>query len=944
MSLRSSAALAAIIAFVLSLGCHYRPEPADRFAEGAALRAKNEKEAMEQAVAKFGEATTGWTATGRHEDAATAAQQRGHAYHHLGLLKAALDSYRQALLLSARGHDRILESDIGSDVGSTQSWIANTPADFDSARRHCDAALTIARQQGAKRQEVRALQCLGEAAYYGQLGEEALARYSEAARVLETFDDRELSAQNLRRIGRGTSDLGRFEEARAAYEQALAIWAALGDQRQQAIVQVGLARLDARNGAYQHALEGYGGALARLEKMGDGLWQGSCLTGIAEVQSALGDTASASGRWEQALQIFEGAGVDSVAIDVTMSLGANNLARGDDATALRRFESALQRAEALGTDRWKAFALRFIGVVYLVRKQPAVARPYLERALELQQKLGDSAGYRLRPRVLNALGEMHRLLGEHETAVDYLTRSLAVSRTGGDRLTEASTLYTLARSAVDRNQLGVARGQIQEALQVAESVRSDVLQRDLRASYVASIYQWYELHVDILTRLGTAQRDPAFARAAFEASERARARSLLDALTRNENPAANAKRPAPLRFRQVQQLLDRDTVLVEYLLGEDRSYVWVVSQSGLATYQLPSRSEIEPLAHHVYRLLTARLTIAGRPEQRAAAVAQADRDYWREAARLSDLVLGPMRLAAGKRLLLVADGALHYLPFAALPSPGSVPLDSGEEGVPMAVQHEIVNIPSAAGLFALRQVARQEGREPHRIAVFADPVFEYDDPRLTVRGQEQQPQELLTGVFGPSGRVPRLPATRDEAEWIARLSAVTRPLKAVGFDATRAAALDPGLARYQILHFATHSLFDNTNPGASGILLSRYNARGEQQDGFVRMRDIYQMKLPVDLVVLSACNTALGNPIKGEGLVGMVRGFMQAGARRVVASHWKVDDEATGELMRRFYAGMLQQGRSPATGLREATLSIRQIDRWRAPFYWAAFVVQGEWR
>ena len=104
------------------------------------------------------------------------------------------------------------------------------------------------------------------------------------------------------------------------------------------------------------------------------------------------------------------------------------------------------------------------------------------------------------------------------------------------------------------------------------------------------------------------------------------------------------------------------------------------------------------------------------------------------------------------------------------------------------------------------------------------------------------------------------------------------------------------------------------------------------------------MKLPVDLVVLSACNTALGEPIKGEGLVGMVRGFLHAGARRVIASHWKVDDAATGELMQRFYLGVLQQGRSPAAALREAKLSMRQIDQWKAPFYWAAFVVQGEWQ
>ena len=945
MSLRSSAALAALIAFGLSCGCHSRPDPAALYAEAVALRAKNTKAAMEDAAVRFGEARTAWTSLGRTEDAARAAQQMGHAYHHLGLLKSALASYRDAVQLAAKGTDRLLESEAASDLGSTQSWVANAPEDFDRAAQQCTAALDMARQHDGKRQEVKALHCLGHVASFRQSGEQALERYSEAGRMLEHLEDRELSAENLMQIGHVTSNLGRFDQARSAFNRALALWRELRDERQQAIAEVSLARVHARMGEYQQALDQYAAALGRLEAMGDGLWEGSSRAGIGEVQFQLGDLQSALRQRQLALAIYDRGGLDSVAIDVTTSLGETYLAKGDGAAALSRFESALQRAEALGIDRWKANALRFIGVVHLVRKHPNEARPYLERALQLQEKLGGSAGYRLQARILNALGEMHRLLGEQNTASGYLTRSLGVSRGAHDRVLEATTLYTLARTSVDRNQLAVARAQIQEALRVAESLRSDVLQRDLRTSYVASIYQWYELHVDILIRLGKDQRDTRLARAAFEVSESARARSLLEALAQNETAATTAKPASPLRLPDVQsQLLDRDTFLLEYLLGDDRSYLWVVSQAGFSTFELPARSQIEPLAQRVYELLTARLTLSGSPEQRAASAAQADREYWRESARLSDLLLGPIAPAlAGKRLLLVADGALQYLPFAALPVPGNLPLPSGEQ-VPMVVQHEIVNIPSAAALFALRRVARPPVSERHRVAVFADPVFEDNDPRVPVRGAGRQQQDPLTQALQRSGRIPRLPATRDEADWIARLAGSTRPLKALGFDASRAAALDPHLADYPIVHFATHSLFDNANPGASGILLSRYDARGDQQDGSLRLRDIYQMKLPVDLVVLSACNTALGEPIKGEGLVGMVRGFMHAGARRVIASHWKVDDAATGELMRRFYMGVLQQGRSPAAALREAKLSMRQIDQWQAPFYWAAFVVQGEWK
>ena len=169
-------------------------------------------------------------------------------------------------------------------------------------------------------------------------------------------------------------------------------------------------------------------------------------------------------------------------------------------------------------------------------------------------------------------------------------------------------------------------------------------------------------------------------------------------------------------------------------------------------------------------------------------------------------------------------------------------------------------------------------------------------------------------------------------------------LRAVGFDASRATAMSPELAQYRIVHFATHGVFDNENPGMSGIILSLFGERGQAQDGVLRLHDIYGLHLPAELVVLSACNTALGKPVRGEGLVGIVRGFMYAGAQRVVASLWKVDDVATGEMMRRFYREMLEENRSPAAALREAQVEMWKQERWRSPYYWAAFVLQGEWR
>ena len=167
--------------------------------------------------------------------------------------------------------------------------------------------------------------------------------------------------------------------------------------------------------------------------------------------------------------------------------------------------------------------------------------------------------------------------------------------------------------------------------------------------------------------------------------------------------------------------------------------------------------------------------------------------------------------------------------------------------------------------------------------------------------------------------------------------------EAIGFDADKTNATNPELKEYRIIHFATHGVFDSEHPELSGLLLSRYDPVGRPKEGFLRLDDIYNLDLPAELVVLSACNTGLGKDVKGEGLIGLVRGFIYAGTSRVVASLWKVDDDATAELMKHFYQRMLQEKRSPAAALREAQLAMWQTRRWRAPYYWAAFVLQGEY-
>ena len=424
----------------------------------------------------------------------------------------------------------------------------------------------------------------------------------------------------------------------------------------------------------------------------------------------------------------------------------------------------------------------------------------------------------------------------------------------------------------------------------------------------------------------------------------------------------------------------------------------MVTSNSLQSSELPPRKEIEIATRRVYELMTERNRRVKfeTAAERQARVAAADAEYLRRAATLSQILLGPVATQLGpqgkRRVLIVSDGALNYLPFAALPIPDR-DTERGRRGdaaingnpsdlrvsqsprlpvsaVPLAVEHEIVSLPSASTLGALRVEMAGRKLASKTLAVLADPVFERDDERLKrgrivggspIRSIESgiETTEIYSagvrlqvaarnspqnsgGTDGVS-RIHRLPFTRREAEEILSLVPEAERMRALDFDASRITAVSPELGRYRFVHFGTHGLLDSAHPELSGIVLSMFDRQGRPQDGYLRVHEIFNLKLPVELIVLSGCRTGLGKEIKGEGLVGLTRGFMYAGAARIVVSLWDVSDEASAGLMVQFYKGVLGKERSsPASALRTAQIALWKDGRWRHPYFWAAFVLQGE--
>jgi CHAT domain-containing protein len=303
------------------------------------------------------------------------------------------------------------------------------------------------------------------------------------------------------------------------------------------------------------------------------------------------------------------------------------------------------------------------------------------------------------------------------------------------------------------------------------------------------------------------------------------------------------------------------------------------------------------------------------------------------AAELNALTLAKLSpLTSNRRIAIAPDGALWYTPWAMLP---------GVEA------REIVVVPSATAVVRIK--ADRRLLPAKQLAVFADPVYDKTDARLAGKDWQATAANLPVALREAAdsagvGTFGRLRFSREEALAISRYANGGQLLLALDFDASREAASSGGLEQYRVVHYAAHTLLNNEHPELSGIVLSLIDRNGKTQDGFLRLFDIYHLRLSADLVVLSGCRTALGKELRGEGLVGLTQGFLSAGADQVLASLWPVEDQATAEFMTRFYEDLLKKRMPASKALQAAQESMRAQPAWRAPYYWAAFQLVGDLR
>lgn len=932
-------------------------------AEQADLEASRNLEVARRALGN-------WQALGDRLHEGRALARLGKALDVSGQREDALVPYEQALSLQRELDDREGMAETLYELGRTRRGLG----DYRGALKALEESLSLWLPLGKPDLAAKALINIGNVHESFGDTKAALAAYERVLALSRQAGDRAQEALALNSVGQIHISLGQPVQALEELRKALELARSTGRRNYEGQILANLGALYRNVGMPHEALEHFDAAREISHELPDSLWKDAVLNNLGMLFLELGALAEARAMFLQALPVGRETRYQAMTL---VGLSSVAEAMGETREAATRLEEALKLQRAFGDRSGEAESLRAHGLLSLELGEPAQAEELLQESLRRFEELGIPSGAAAARR---GLARVYAARGRLDAARQGYEDSRKQAEALGDVGAQALTLAEQGNLEREHGELPVARERLEAALKLMESFRSGVGGDRLRALHFSTVRETYERYIDVLMQLHKADPAAGLDAKALEVAEQSRARGLLDVLARarvdtregdpkllaeelrlrqelnakaalrlelagDESSRARSealgkeieqlatryrlveerltdgsyeslKKPS-IQLREIQALLDEETVLMEYLLAEPRSYLWVVSSTSLKAFELPGRNEIGRVARSLHEHLK-------NPGDRDFARQRKDRDL------LARQVLGPaLDAIAGRRLVIVADGVLQYIPFAALhvrsPAQGRL--------VPLVVEHEIGFLPSAAVLKEIRRAGAGRPQRPTSIAVLADPAYD---------GTQSRPRRVGDLATRGSGLEP-LPWTLQEAEGIRAAAQGRKVLMATGLDATRELVTSGGLESFRALHFATHGILDSEHPELSMLALSQRDANGHPLTGFLSLQDLYSLRLQADLVVLSGCETGLGRELRGEGLVGLTHGFLHAGASQVVASLWPVRDRAAAELMQRFYRSMLRDGQRPTAALRAAQIEIWNQRTWRDPYFWAAFVAQGDW-
>jgi len=834
---------------------------------------------------------------------------------------------------------------------------------FEEATAVLGEGIALATAEQSHREEASLRNAL--AGVHWRRGElaEAAAEAERARRAAAAARDLHVEAWTLNNLAIYRHRLGRVDLALEAVSEAADLFARAGDTRGALAARLNLGLMQLERGDADTAIAAFHEVLAGARETGDLRLEGTVLHNLGDAYGVLGDHVRAAGQFELALAARRELGDDRRVASSLMGAGSAAGERGDAVTARARFEEALALYRAVEDRDGEAEALHQLGVL-AAADEAAEGLAQLGRALDLRREIGDLSG---EAETLVAIGSVRLAAGDPAGAATTITKGLTAARSLEDPYLEAEARHLLARAALAGGRPEAALAEVDRALELVESVRSRIGSEELRATWMAAVRHYAELRIELLLELGRVE-------AAFEASERARARLLVDLLGEVGVPLTTepglaerlADAEARITVRQRELLDERleehsdpervagleDEVAAAFeryrnvreairtsqprraayseprpasvtdarrLLGPDAALLEYLIGDGIAVAFVVTDDRLEVFDLGPSDAIAAEVDAMRRALESPGRRGRARADL--AAAALYRTTVAPAMAAIGdrSRLLVVPDGPLHAVPFDAL-----VTSDPATRRGPARLLDRFV-VSTAPSVTVLRLLAdeRRPDRTGARLAVagFADPP-----------AGSAAAADLRTGgfVLGP------LPESRRELADIAAVVGQERALLFVGDDATEARlGSSSEVSTARALHLATHGLVDDRRPERTALLL----APSAGSDGLLHTFEVFELELDNDLVVLSACRTGLGREVNGEGMLGLSHAFFHAGARSLVVSLWRVADTSTRELMVRFYRHLEEH--DAATALTRAKRELAARSATADPFHWAGFVLVG---
>lgn len=940
------------------------------------------RESVLEGVAFFIKSAGARRSSGHLEESADSLLRAGELSTILNQKDNAERYFNEACLMAKKGNYRRGSIRCLAELSLAELIKGNFPA----SKRYIDAAHQIAGDE----EDDALLFARAEYLYYQRDSKSSIALLRRAIDIARSGGNLHLESKYMRSLGYALLVVEDGEAAIESFGRSLALAEHIGDKRQITFGQIALGFAYSNYRSNLEALRSYEAAESSFPDEVDAIEKASLYNGLGRIYEDFGDWKQSLEYRKKALELFQN-NDDRLGVTNTLPSIAVLSARinpEDVEGNKERFAFAYQKAKGSSDHHQGAVVLFELGN-YLSRGHDlnGALRAY-ENAMKYFSTVND---VRKIAAIKAGQAKIDATMGRFSDAREKVLSALLITREIKDRFGEAQNLASIAKIEHATGDHSNALRFITESLALTETLYSDVPNAGLQRSFLSEAYERYELLIELLMRDSMDECRTDCLRA-LQLAERVRARTLSETLQfinvydhRKDGPSseneirrqlsANAdllersddeakvgvdaekiqSRIADLE-RELDKILARkkldnaevayiwdrpefemewfsrnfeNTVLLEFAQGSKGSFLWVLDQGRLTASQLPPREVIETQIERLRRTIPLKWEDRDRPNE-----------YQNEAKELSKMLLGSVAdKLTGKRLIVIADGRLQYFPIGALPWPGP---NSNE---PILASNEVVYAPSASVLQLIRSLAPRE--DPKRdLLVFSDPVFSPDDTRLTERDVEPGPMDSSLGMLrsGRSlDRLARLLESEAEGKAIAQTVGGFATDIRSGFNANRETVLNAELSNYRMLHFATHGLIEETRPESSGIVLSLYSETGQKNDGgFIRIQDVYGMRLNSDLVVLSACETGIGKDVRGEGLMSLTNAFLQAGSKTVVSSLWKVDDAATKELMTEFYRGLAEDGLTVSAALRQAQMKLYNDPRYSSPFYWAAFTVHGD--